>query len=61
MLLDEILTTMKQPCFDSMLTGGSLGHYITEVEALRRKAAALLRGSVNLDIKVKKWKDILSA
>ena len=58
MLLDQILTTMKQPCFDSMLTGGSLGHYITEVEALRRKAAALLRGSVNLDIKVKKWKDI---
>ena len=58
MLLDEILTIMKQPCFDSMLTGGSLGHYINEVEGLRRKTATLLRGSVNLDIKVKKWRDI---
>jgi hypothetical protein len=54
-VLDEILTIMKKPCFDSMLTGGSLGNYINEVEGLRKKAATLLRGSVNLDIKVKKW------
>ena len=54
-VLGEILTIMKKPCFDSMLTGGSLGNYITEVEGLRKKAATLLRGSVNLDIKVKKW------
>ena len=57
-VLDEILTIMKKPCFDSMLTGGSLGNYVHEVEGLRRKAATLLRGAMNLDIKVKKWKDV---
>ena len=57
-VLDDILTIMKKPSFDSMLTGGSLGNYVHEVEGLKRKAATLLRGAVNLDIKVKKWKDV---
>ena len=55
---DDILTMMKKPCFDSTLTGGSLGNYVHEVEGLKRKAAGLLRGAVDLDIKFKKWKDV---
>ena len=35
-----------------------MGNYVHEVEGLKRKAAALHRGAVNLDIKVKRWKDV---
>jgi len=56
--LDEILASMHTPCFDSMLSGGSLGSYIAAVAELKKKAAMLQRGIVNLDIKVKKWKEV---
>lgn len=56
--LDEILADMDKPCFNSMLSGGSLESYAKEVSELAKRAATLQRGVVGLDIKVKKWKDV---
>lgn len=54
---DAVTSKMQEGPFTSMLHGGALETYASEAAALKKQAVSLQKALVNLDIKVKKWKD----